>query len=82
VQRLKALAEKYRLRDKTAAAEEEEEEEEEEELAEGAEGDDSTKPPKTPKVKDASDIDWDKVVAEFGDGRSRYVMSTLHTLLF
>lgn len=70
------LAEKYRVRDKTAVAQEEEEEEEEEgEDGEGIpEGEGSTQPSK--KNKELGDIDWDKVVAEFGDERSRYVSVT------
>ena len=72
VQRLKMLAEKYRVRDKAAAAQEEEEEEDDDvEDGEGiADGESSMQPSK--KTKELGDIDWDKVVAEFGDERSRY----------
>lgn len=73
VQKLKMLAEKYRFRDKAAAAQEEEEEEEDIEDGEGlVEGEGSTQPSK--KAMESGDIDWDKVVAEFGDERSRFVL--------
>ncbi|KAF8529893.1 hypothetical protein JB92DRAFT_632604 [Gautieria morchelliformis] len=65
VQKLRMLAEKYRARDKSAVAQEEEEEEEDIDDGEG-----SMQP--STKTKELGDIDWDKVVAEFGDERSRH----------
>lgn len=82
IERLVALAEKYRIRERPAAQEEEEEEEDIED-AEGVPDDDaagSTNGGTTGntgsnaagvKRSNMGEIDWDKVIAEFGDGRSR-----------
>ncbi|KAF8577583.1 hypothetical protein K439DRAFT_546930 [Ramaria rubella] len=78
VQKLKDLAEKYRVRDRAAIAQEEEEEEEDVEDAEGVpDGEAATQAAK--KAKELGDINWDKVVAEFGDERSRYVDMVIYT---
>ncbi|KIJ52458.1 hypothetical protein M422DRAFT_243244 [Sphaerobolus stellatus SS14] len=91
IAKLKALAEKYRSA--RPVPQEEEEEEEDAEDADGTpdeDGNASVSPTADSgeasasaqkRQKDFDDIDWDKVVAEFGDERSRHQVLIKATLL-